>query len=86
MILTVTHDIKSPLSSILGYIELLNNMPINDRQHYFLKNMQGSSEHILSLINNLLDLSKLENNKMPIEEIVFNPALLSGKSQTIFSH
>ncbi len=76
MILTVTHDIKSPLSSILGYIELLNNMPINDRQHYFLKNMQGSSEHILSLINNLLDLSKLENNKMPIEEIVFNPALL----------
>lgn len=73
MILTVTHDIKSPLSSIIGYIELLHNTPVNDRQRYFLKNMQGSSEHILKLIGNLLDLSKLENNKMPIESIVFNP-------------
>ena len=73
MILTVTHDIKSPLSSILGYIELLTQTPINDRQRYFLKNMQGSSNHILQLVGNLLDLSKLENNKMQVEEVVFNP-------------
>lgn len=73
MILTVTHDIKSPLSSILGYIELLTKTPINDRQRYFLKNMQGSSNHILQLVGNLLDLSKLENNKMQVEEVVFNP-------------
>ena len=76
MIQNVTHDIKSPLSSVLGYIELLNNTPVNDRQRYFLKNMQGSSEHILKLIGNLLDLSKLENHKMPVEEVVFNPASL----------
>lgn len=76
MILTVTHDIKSPLSSVIGYIELLNNTPINDRQRYFLKNMQGSSEHILKLVGNLLDLSKLENNKMPVEEVIFNPSHL----------
>ncbi len=73
MILTVTHDIKAPLSSILGYIELLTNTSITERQSYFLKNMQGSSKHILKLVGNLLDLSKLENNKMQIEEIVFNP-------------
>lgn len=76
MILTITHDIKSPLSSVIGYIELLNNTPINERQSYFLKNMKGSSEHILQLVGNLLDLSKLENNKMPVEEIVFNPIQL----------
>lgn len=76
MMLTVTHDIKSPLSSVLGYIELLTGTPVNERQRYFLKNMQGSAEHILKLVGNLLDLSKLENNKMPVEEVVFNPALL----------
>lgn len=76
MILTVTHDIKAPLSSILGYIELLTNTTITERQHYFLKNMQGSSNHILKLVGNLLDLSKLENNKMQVEEVVFNPAQL----------
>ena len=76
MILTVTHDIKSPLSSIMGYIELLQNMPLDERERYFLKNMQGSSEHILHLVTNLLDYSKLENNKMPVEEIAYNPGLL----------
>ncbi|MDL2252107.1 response regulator [Odoribacter sp. OttesenSCG-928-J03] len=76
MIRSVTHDIKSPLSSIIGYIELLNNMPINEQQRYFLKNMQGSSDHILRLVNNLLDFSKLENNKMIVENKAFNPMQL----------
>lgn len=84
MILTVTHDIKSPLSSVIGYIELLNNTPVNDRQRYYLKNMQGSSEHILKLVNNLLDLSKLENNKMPVEKISFNPLQLFREIQDNF--
>lgn len=76
LILTVTHDIKSPLGSIIGYIELLNNTEMTNRQGYFLKNMKGSSEHILKLVTNLLDLSKLESNKMPLEEVVFNPSQL----------
>lgn len=74
LIMTVTHDIKSPLGSIIGYIELLNNTEVTNRQSYFLKNMKSSSEHILNLVTNLLDLSKLESNKMPVEEVVFNPS------------
>ena len=62
LMLTVTHDIKSPLSSIIGYIELLNNTQLEERQHYFLKNMKGTAEHILHLANNMLDFSKLESN------------------------
>lgn len=76
MILTVTHDIKSPLSSVIGYIELLNEGPVDERQRYYLKNMKGSAEHILKLVGNLLDLSKLENNKMEVEEVTFNPVRL----------
>lgn len=76
LMMTVTHDIKSPLGSIIGYIELLNNTEMTNRQGYFLKNMKSSSEHILNLVTNLLDLSKLESNKMPVEEVVFNPSQL----------
>lgn len=76
LMLTVTHDIKSPLGSIIGYIELLCNTPTNERQRYFLKNMQSSAEHILHLVTNLLDFTKLENNQMPIEEISYHPAQL----------
>ncbi len=76
MILTVTHDIKSPLSSVLGYIEMLTHTAVDERQRYFLKNMEGSARHILQLISNLLDLSRLENHKMQVEKVVFNPAHL----------
>lgn len=74
--LTVSHDIKSPLSSVLGYIELLCNTPVNERQKYYLKNMKGSATHILQLVTNLLDFTKLENNKLQPENVPFNPALL----------
>lgn len=76
MILTVTHDIKSPLSSILGYIELLTHTAVNERQGHFLKNMEGSARHILELVRNLLDLSRLENHKVQVEKVVFNPVQL----------
>ena len=72
LMLTVTHDIKSPLSSIIGYIELLNNTQLEERQHYFLKNMKGSAEHILHLANNMLDFSKLESNKMEVNTVPYN--------------
>ena len=76
LMLTVTHDIKSPLSSIIGYIELLNNTQQEERKRYFLKNMQSSAEHILHLANNLLDFSKLESNKMEINTLPYNPQRL----------
>lgn len=76
LMLTVTHDIKSPLSSIIGFIELLNNTKLEERQHYFLKNMKSSAEHILHLANNMLDFSKLESKKMEINPVTYNPGRL----------
>lgn len=84
LMLTVTHDIKSPLSSIIGYIELLNNTQLEERQHYFLKNMKGTAEHILHLANNMLDFSKLESNKMEINTIPYNPGHLLQETADSF--
>lgn len=84
LMLTVTHDIKSPLSSIIGYIELINNTQLEERQHYFLKNMKGSAEHILHLANNMLDFSKLESNKMEINTVPYNPGRLLQETADSF--
>lgn len=84
LILTVTHDIKSPLSSILGYIELLHGTNPDKRQFYFLENMKGSSQHILNLITNLLDYSRLENRKMVLEPVTFNPFQLFQETGSSF--
>ncbi|MFT3740667.1 MAG: ATP-binding protein [Breznakibacter sp.] len=73
---SVTHDIKSPLSAIMGFVEIMEMNQSDERQRYYLSHMKSSSNYILQLVNNLLDLWKLENRKMPIETVEFNPNLL----------
>jgi len=58
---TVSHDLRSPLTSILGYTELIERTgPLNENQQEFLHRLQGSIQHITTLVNDLLDLGRLE--------------------------
>lgn len=72
LMLTISHDIRAPLSSIIGYIELLMRRHPDERQRYYLENMTGSADHILSLVNGLLDFHRLESGQMEIQDIPFN--------------
>jgi len=72
LMLAISHDIRAPLSSIIGYIELLSRLNPNERQQYYLDNMTKSSGHILDLVNNLLDAHRLESGKMEIRPVPFN--------------
>lgn len=76
LILTISHDIRAPLSSIIGYIELLLRRHPDERQQYFLENMKASSDHILSLVNDLLDFQRLEAGEMEIHRVPFRIAAL----------
>jgi len=59
---TVSHDLRSPLTAILGYIELLERVgPINDKQRTFIQRVQMSVRNITELINDLLDLGRIES-------------------------
>jgi len=58
---TVSHDLRSPLTAILGYTELIERTgPLTQNQQEFLRRLQGSIQHITSLVNDLLDLGRLE--------------------------
>jgi len=58
---TVSHDLRSPLTSVIGYTELIERAgPLNQHQQDFLRRLQGSVQHITALINDLLDLGRLE--------------------------
>lgn len=71
LMLTISHDIRAPLSSIIGYIELLLRRHPDERQRYYLENMKGSSDHILSLVNDLLDFQRLESGEMEVHRVPF---------------
>ncbi|WP_099465204.1 ATP-binding protein [Parabacteroides provencensis] len=84
LMLTISHDIRAPLSSIIGYIQLLLNLHPDERQRYYLENMTGSSNHILSLVNDLLDFHRLESGRMEIHRVPFNVATLFNEIYTSF--
>ncbi len=68
---TVSHDLRSPLTSILGYTELIERTgPLNENQTEFIKRLQGSIQHITALVNDLLDLGRLEAGFDTRREIV----------------
>ncbi len=72
LMLMISHDIRAPLSSIIGYIELLSRLNPAERQRYYLDNMTASSKHILALVNNLLDAHRLESGEMEVHLVPFN--------------
>ena len=70
----MSHEIRTPLNGIVGFTELLKDTALHDEQREFVDIIEKSSENLLEIINNILDLSKIESNKLEIEEIVFNAA------------
>lgn len=72
----ITHDLRSPLTTVMGYTDLIQKTELNEKQKHYLNQIKKSSEFILRLVNDLLDLSKLEAGKMLIENLSFNPKKL----------
>jgi len=69
----MSHEIRTPLNGIVGFTELLTHTKLDEEQLEFVETIEKSSENLLSIINDILDLSKIESEKIEIEEIVFDP-------------
>ncbi|MCK4441680.1 MAG: nitrate- and nitrite sensing domain-containing protein, partial [Sulfurovaceae bacterium] len=71
----MSHEIRTPLNGIVGFTELLKSTDLDEEQLEFTGIIEKSSENLLSIINNILDLSKIESNKIELEKIVFDPII-----------
>jgi len=69
----MSHEIRTPLNGIVGFTELLKDTGLEEEQAEFVEIIEKSSENLLEIINNILDLSKIESNKLEIEDIAFYP-------------
>jgi len=75
----MSHEIRTPLSSVIGFSELLSDEvkgPVNTEQKKYLGYITTSGQHLLSLINDILDLSKVEAGKMELSTTTFSIAEL----------
>jgi PAS domain S-box-containing protein len=68
----MSHEIRTPMNAILGLTHLLQHTPLSPEQTENLSKIERSAGHLLSIINDILDISKIEAGKMFLENISFN--------------
>jgi signal transduction histidine kinase len=71
----MSHELRTPLNAIIGFSEVLNERmfgDLNEKQDEYLKDIHASGQHLLSLINDILDLSKIEAGRMELEVTDFH--------------
>jgi len=69
----MSHEIRTPLNGIVGFTQLLKSTPVSDEQEEFISVIEHSSDNLLAIVNDILDLSKIKADKIELENIEFNP-------------
>ncbi len=73
----MSHEIRTPMNGILGFAELLAGSSLTDKQAHYVETITKSGHHLLHLINQILDLSRIEAGRESLDEEPFNPARLA---------
>ena len=69
----MSHELRTPLNGIVGFTKILKSTALDNEQDDFVNVIRKSSEDLLTIINDILDISKIENGGVVLEEVYFNP-------------
>lgn len=69
----MSHEIRTPLNGVLGMAELLGQSSLTEAQRRFVETLRHSGEHLMQVINDVLDFSKLEARHVELERMPFSP-------------
>lgn len=71
-----SHELRTPMNAIVGYTQLLLDTPLSAEQREYAETVRSSARSLLTLLNDVLDFSKIESGKLQFESIEFNPRAL----------
>ncbi len=81
---SISHEIRTPMSSVIGYAELLDENKFAAEEKKYLQGIKQNASQLLDLINDFLDLSKMEANSMLLDEVTFDVHELIYSSLKVF--
>jgi len=81
----MSHEIRTPMNAVLGFAELLYNHPLNEKQTEYVEGIQLAGKNLLNIINDILDLSKIESGNMGISMDSVNIYELVDELKALFS-
>ncbi|WP_295441174.1 ATP-binding protein [uncultured Thiodictyon sp.] len=79
----MSHEIRTPLNAVLGLAQVLNREPLRDHQRDMVQRIQDAGQSLLAILNDVLDLSKIEAGQLRMEAAPFDPALLLAHIDTL---
>ncbi len=82
----ISHELRTPMGAILGFSELLKDDDLDtSTAHEYHSNIHSNAQHLLSLLNDLLDLSKIEAGQMTTESLAFNPGEIARQITSLLA-
>ncbi len=81
----MSHEIRTPMNGIIGMVEMLGDTSLSTEQADYLDNIKVSTEHLLAIIDGILDLSKVESGKMTIDAVPMNLSVLCNEVVSLFA-
>lgn len=80
----MSHEMRTPLNAVIGFCRLAQRTALTAQQRDYLDKIDGAGQHLLELINNLLDLSKIAAGRVELMEAEFNPQHLMSRLSSVF--
>ncbi|MGR3811934.1 PAS domain S-box protein [Jiulongibacter sp. NS-SX5] len=81
----MSHEIRTPMNAILGMANQMGKTPLTENQKFYLSTINSATENLLVIINDILDLSKIDAGELSIEKIGFEPSKVIGKVMQVMS-
>jgi len=83
---TMSHEIRTPMNAIVGFSKLLLESPLSAHQREQLRIIDKSADHLIFLLNDVLDFTKLRNGKLTLEETPFDPKVVIRECLQLLAH